>query len=41
MEQIFGYIERITFANQENGFTVARLKQPRKQELTTIVGMMV
>ncbi len=40
MDQIFGYIERITFANPENGFTVARLKQPRKQELTTIVGAM-
>ncbi len=40
MEQIFGYIERITFANPENGFTVARLKQPRKTDLTTIVGSM-
>ncbi len=38
MDQIFGYIERITYQNQENGFTVARLKQPRKNELTTIVG---
>ncbi|MFZ0566273.1 MAG: ATP-dependent RecD-like DNA helicase [Chlamydiales bacterium] len=38
MEQIFGYIERITFHNSENGFTVARLKQPRKAELTTVVG---
>ncbi|MCH9609023.1 MAG: ATP-dependent RecD-like DNA helicase [Chlamydiales bacterium] len=38
MDQIFGYIERITFQNTENGFTVARLKQPRKNELTTIVG---
>lgn len=40
MEQIFGYIERITFYNDENGFTVARLKQPRKTELTTIVGIL-
>jgi exodeoxyribonuclease V alpha subunit len=38
MEQIFGFIERITFNNPENGFTVARLKQPRKTDLTTIVG---
>lgn len=38
MDQIFGYIERITFQNPENGFTVARLKQPRKSDLTTIVG---
>lgn len=40
MDQIFGYIERITFFNPENGFTVARLKQPRRQDLTTIVGYM-
>lgn len=40
MDQIFGYIERITYTNPENGFTVARLKQPRRQELTTIVGTM-
>ena len=38
MDQIFGYVERITFQNSDNGFTVARLKQPRKTELTTIVG---
>ncbi len=38
MDQIFGYIERITYTNPENGFSVARLKRPRKQELTTIVG---
>lgn len=40
MEQIFGIIERITFQHEENGFTVARLKQARKSELTTIVGML-
>ncbi|MDF2578018.1 MAG: recd1 [Chlamydiales bacterium] len=40
MIEIFGYVERITFQNAENGFTVARLKQPRQQELTTIVGTM-
>lgn len=38
MEQIFGYIERITFYNPENGFTVARLKMPKKSDLVTIVG---
>ena len=38
MEQLFGYIERITFYNPENGFTVARLKEPRKTELSTIIG---
>jgi len=38
VEQIFGTIERITFQGEENAFTVARLKQPRKSDLTTIVG---
>jgi len=40
MEQIFGYIERITFYNQETGFTVARLKMPKKSDLVTVVGTM-
>lgn len=38
MEQIFGTLERITYRQEESGFTVARLKQPRKKDLTTIVG---
>lgn len=40
MDQIFGYIERITFYNQENGFTVARLKVPKKNDLVTVVGVL-
>lgn len=36
MEEIFGYVENVVFAG--DGFTVARLKEPRKQELTCIVG---
>ncbi len=40
MEQIFGFIERITFYNQENGFAVARLKAPKKNDLVTVVGIM-
>ncbi|MCP4443188.1 MAG: ATP-dependent RecD-like DNA helicase [Aureispira sp.] len=40
METIFGYIERITFQHAENGFTVAKLKQAKRIELTTIVGDM-
>lgn len=39
-DQIFGIIERITFHNPENGFTVAKIKQPRKKELTTLVGVL-
>lgn len=40
MEEISGYIERITFQNPENGWTVARMKEPKKMELTTVVGTM-
>lgn len=36
VEEIFGYIENVVFAGES--FTVARLKEPRKQELTCIVG---
>ena len=40
MEEIIGHIERITFQNPDNGWTVARLKEPKKQELKTVVGTM-
>jgi exodeoxyribonuclease V alpha subunit len=40
MEQIYGYIERITFHNTENGYTVAQLKQAKRSELICIVGSM-
>lgn len=39
LKTIQGTLERITFHNEENGFTVARLQQQDKTgELTTIVG---
>lgn len=42
MEQICGYIERLTFHNSENGYTVAQLRQApaNRDELTCIVGCM-
>jgi exodeoxyribonuclease V alpha subunit len=40
MEEIYGYIENIVFTESEKGFTVARLKEPKKRELTCIVGIM-
>lgn len=40
MEEIVGYIERITFQNPENGYTVAQLKESRRTDLTCIVGPM-
>lgn len=38
MDEIHGYIERITFQNADNGYTVARLKEGKKKDLTTVVG---
>ncbi len=38
MQTIYGYLERITFYNEENHFIVAKLKEKGKRELTTIVG---
>lgn len=40
MEYLSGVVERITFANEENGFTVAKLKSKGFPELVTIVGNM-
>lgn len=36
-----GQIERITYNNEETGFTVARVKVPGRRELVTVVGSMV
>ena len=38
MDELLGYIERITFQNQENGYTIAQLKERNKQNLHCIVG---
>jgi len=40
MEDILGYIERITYQNPTNGYTVAKLKQKGRKDLTCIVGFM-
>ncbi|HEY5234689.1 MAG TPA: ATP-dependent RecD-like DNA helicase, partial [Rhabdochlamydiaceae bacterium] len=40
MEELFGYIENIVFTEENKGFTVARLKEPRRAELVCIVGTM-
>lgn len=39
-EELFGTIERITFSNPDNGFTVARLKVKGWQDLICLVGTM-
>ena len=38
MEELTGHIERITFQNAENGWTVARVDVPGKTDLVTVVG---
>lgn len=38
MEEIDGYIEDIIFLSPDNGFTVAKLKEPHKDKLTVITG---
>lgn len=40
MEEISGFLEGIVYINPENGFTVAKLKEPHKKDFTTIVGAM-
>lgn len=41
MEEIVGYIERFTYHDEESGYTVAQLKEPKKKELTCVVGKML
>jgi exodeoxyribonuclease V alpha subunit len=38
MDELSGSIEAIVFSQPDNGFTVARLREPRKKEFTVIVG---
>ena len=38
LEKIQGQIERITFQNEENGFTVAKMKAQGKKDLVTVTG---
>lgn len=38
--RVYGYIEKLTYQDEDTGFTVARLKEKGKKELTTIVGNM-
>jgi len=37
-DQIAGFIDSIVYVQPDNGFTVARLKEPKKKDLTVIVG---
>ena len=41
LAELRGQIERITYANDENGFTIARVKVYGRKELVTVVGNIV
>jgi exodeoxyribonuclease V alpha subunit len=41
LTELQGLIERITYTNEENGYTVARLKVYGRQDLVTIIGHMI
>lgn len=38
IELLTGLVERVTYHNPENGYTVAKLKVPRHEDLVTLVG---
>jgi exodeoxyribonuclease V alpha subunit len=40
VEEVHGFIENVVFTEEAKGFTVARLKEPLKRDLTCIVGIM-
>jgi exodeoxyribonuclease V alpha subunit len=39
--ELSGQIEKITFVNEESGFTIARLKVPGRHEAVTVVGILM
>ncbi|MFO7553704.1 MAG: ATP-dependent RecD-like DNA helicase [Desulfobacterales bacterium] len=39
--ELSGHIERITYTNEENGFTIARVKIHGKRDLVTVVGYLM
>ena len=41
LTEISGQIERITFTNEENGYTIARVKVCGRQDLVTVVGYLM
>jgi exodeoxyribonuclease V alpha subunit len=38
LSKIRGQVERITFCNEENGFTIAKVKVPGEKDLVTVAG---
>lgn len=39
-EEVIGFIDSIVFSSDENGFVIARVKEPKNRETVTIVGTM-
>jgi exodeoxyribonuclease V alpha subunit len=39
-EALQGQVERITYANEENGYTIANLKVHGRKDLVTVVGQL-
>ena len=41
LEQLQGQIERITFTNEDTGYTVAKVKAYGRRDLVTVIGAIV
>ncbi|MHB9097257.1 MAG: SF1B family DNA helicase RecD2 [Syntrophales bacterium] len=41
LAELRGQIERITYANEENGYTIARIKVAGRKELVTVIGTII
>ena len=41
LERLSGQIERVTYCNDETGYTIARLKVYGRRDLVTVVGNIV
>lgn len=39
-QELYGYVERITFQNAENGYTVLQLKRPKATDCVCVIGFM-
>jgi exodeoxyribonuclease V alpha subunit len=40
VDEIFGYIDSILFSDEEKGFVIAKVKEPKKREVTAVLGTM-
>ena len=41
LTDLSGQVERITYTNEENGFTIARVKVSGQRDLVTVVGSLM